>query len=161
MSCEHWARRSYALPLRPRSTRPRATSQWLRGSPGKYRTPSFWIRYESFICKQIIGSFSKYRNPGNPLAHYDTTAEEILQQCDGKVDMVVLGAGTGGTVTGIGRKLKEKVEMPIWLRRDLYEILIQCPECKIVAVDPEGSILAVPDSLNQSNVTFYEVEGTG
>ena len=48
----------------------------------------------------------QYRNPGNPLAHYDTTAEEILEQCDGKVDMIVLGAGTGGTVTGIGRKIK-------------------------------------------------------
>ena len=42
----------------------------------------------------------QYRNPGNPLAHYDTTAEEIIEQCGGKVDMVVLGAGTGGTITG-------------------------------------------------------------
>ncbi len=56
----------------------------------------------------------QYRNPGNPLAHYDTTAEEILAQAGGHVDMVVLSAGTGGTVTGIGRKLKEK-----------------CPECKV------------------------------
>ena len=73
----------------------------------------------------------QYRNPSNPLAHYDTTAEEILEQCDGretvlqnpnskilkivtdivssgKVDMLVAGAGTGGTITGIARKLKEK-----------------------------------------------------
>ena len=50
----------------------------------------------------------QYRNPGNPLAHYDCTAEEILYQCDGKVDMVVMGAGTGGTAAGIGRKMKEK-----------------------------------------------------
>ena len=42
----------------------------------------------------------QYRNPGNPLAHYDTTAEEIIEQCGGHVDMVVLGAGTGGTVSG-------------------------------------------------------------
>ena len=56
----------------------------------------------------------QYRNPGNPLAHYDTTAEEILQQAGGHVDMVVLTAGTGGTVTGIARKLKEK-----------------CPDCKV------------------------------
>ena len=42
----------------------------------------------------------QYRNPGNPLAHYDTTAEEIIEQCGGHVDMVVIGAGTGGTVTG-------------------------------------------------------------
>jgi len=86
----------------------------------------------------------QYRNPGNPLAHYDTTAEEILEQCDGKVDMIVLGAGTGGTVTGIGRKIKER-----------------CPECIIVGVDPEGSILAEPENLNKTNVTMYDVEGTG
>ena len=47
-----------------------------------------------------------FRNPGNPLAHYDTTAEEILEQCGGTVDMVVMGAGTGGTISGVGRKLK-------------------------------------------------------
>ena len=46
----------------------------------------------------------QYRNPGNPLAHYDCTAEEILYQCDGKVDMVVMGAGTGGTGTQFIRK---------------------------------------------------------
>ncbi len=57
---------------------------------------------------------------------------------------MVLGAGTGGTVTGIGRKLKEK-----------------CPNCIIVGVDPEGSILAEPESLNQSEITGYDVEGTG
>lgn len=50
----------------------------------------------------------QYCNPANTLAHYDETAEEIWDQCDGKVDYVVLTAGTGGTVTGIGRKLKEK-----------------------------------------------------
>lgn len=78
------------------------------------------------------------------MAHYDTTAEEIIQQCGGQVDMVVLGAGTGGTVTGIGRKLKEK-----------------CPNCIVVGVDPEGSILAQPEEINKSDVTYYEVEGTG
>lgn len=86
----------------------------------------------------------QYRNPGNPLAHYDVTAEEILEQCDNKVDMVVIGAGTGGTVAGVGRKLKEKL-----------------PDCQIVGVDPEGSILAAPEELNKSDVTFYEVEGVG
>lgn len=50
----------------------------------------------------------QYCNPGNTLAHYDETAEEIWEQCEGKVDYVVLSAGTGGTITGIGRKLKEK-----------------------------------------------------
>lgn len=45
---------------------------------------------------------------GNPLAHYENTAEEILWAVEGKLDMVVIGAGTGGTVTGIGKKIKEK-----------------------------------------------------
>jgi Cysteine synthase len=58
--------------------------------------------------------------------------------------MVVCAAGTGGTITGIGRKIKEK-----------------CPNCKIVGVDPEGSILAQPEELNKSDVSFYEVEGIG
>ena len=51
----------------------------------------------------------QYRNPSNPLAHYDGTAEEIIYQCDGRVDMLVSSAGTGGTVTGLSRKLKEKI----------------------------------------------------
>jgi cystathionine beta-synthase len=67
----------------------------------------------------------QYKNPSNPLAHYEGTAEEILYQCEGKVDMVVLGAGTGGTITGIARKLKERL-----------------PNVKVVGVDPIGSILA-------------------
>uniref|UniRef100_A0A665WGT6 Cystathionine beta-synthase n=1 Tax=Echeneis naucrates TaxID=173247 RepID=A0A665WGT6_ECHNA len=90
----------------------------------------------------------QYRNPSNPLAHYDTTAEEILEQCDGKIDMLVAGAGTGGTITGIARKLKER-----------------CPNIKvsqkIVGVDPEGSILAEPEELNKTDKTQYEVEGIG
>ncbi|KAL6081572.1 hypothetical protein STEG23_005231 [Scotinomys teguina] len=86
----------------------------------------------------------QYRNASNPLAHYDDTAEEILRQCDGKLDMLVASAGTGGTITGIARKLKEK-----------------CPGCKIIGVDPEGSILAEPEELNQTEQTAYEVEGIG
>uniref|UniRef100_A0A452VP00 Cystathionine beta-synthase n=1 Tax=Ursus maritimus TaxID=29073 RepID=A0A452VP00_URSMA len=86
----------------------------------------------------------QYRNASNPLAHYDSTAEEILQQCEGKLDMLVASAGTGGTITGIARKLKEK-----------------CPGCKIIGVDPEGSILAEPEQLNQTEQTLYEVEGIG
>lgn len=58
--------------------------------------------------------------------------------------MLVASAGTGGTITGIARKLKEK-----------------CPGCKIIGVDPEGSILAEPEELNQTDQTSYEVEGIG
>ncbi|XP_063539394.1 cystathionine beta-synthase-like [Cydia strobilella] len=86
----------------------------------------------------------QYNNPCNPLAHYDGTAEEILWALDDAVDMVVMGAGTSGTVSGVAHKLKER-----------------CPACTVVAVDPYGSILAQPEELNHSDVDMYEVEGIG
>jgi len=109
-------------------------------------SPESHISVAQRLLAEIPNSIilDQYRNPGNPLAHYDITAEEILAQCGGKVDMVVMGAGTGGTVSGIGRKLKEK-----------------CPECIVVGVDPLGSILAEPENLNRTDVTYYDVEGTG
>jgi len=109
-------------------------------------SPESHISVAQRLLAEIPNSIilDQYRNPGNPLAHYDTTAEEIITQCGGKVDMVVLGAGTGGTISGIGRKIKEK-----------------CPECVVVGVDPMGSILAEPENLNRSDVTYYDVEGTG
>ncbi|XP_011634284.1 cystathionine beta-synthase-like, partial [Pogonomyrmex barbatus] len=85
-----------------------------------------------------------YTNAGNPLAHYDQTATELWEQCDGKIDVAVIGAGTGGTVSGIGRKLKEL-----------------SPSTKIIGVDPVGSILAQPSELNGNGVGFYEIEGIG
>lgn len=75
-----------------------------------------------------------------PLAHYDSTAEEIIHQCDDKIDMFVLGAGTGGTMTGMSYKLKER-----------------CPNCEIVGVDPVGSNLALHESLNETDVNFFDV----
>lgn len=51
---------------------------------------------------------TQYINPSNSLAHYDQTAEEIWDQCDGKLDVVIIAAGTGGCISGIGKKLKEK-----------------------------------------------------
>jgi len=111
-----------------------------------FDSPESHISVAQRICQERPNHIilDQYRNPGNPLAHYDSTAEEIISQCGGKVDMVVLGAGTGGTISGIGRKMKEK-----------------CPDCIVVGVDPEGSILAQPESLNETTVTGYEVEGTG
>lgn len=49
----------------------------------------------------------QYKNPGNALAHYDETGQEIYDQCGGKIDYIVISAGTGGTLTGISRKIKE------------------------------------------------------
>lgn len=88
---------------------------------------------------------NQYANPANPLAHYDTTAEELLAQTGGRIDYLVVGTGTGGTLTGIARKLKEKL-----------------PHVVVVGVDPRGSILALPDSLNEENrLKSYHVEGVG
>jgi len=104
------------------------------------------------LQQEIPGAIipDQYRNPGNPLAHYDETGAEILEQIDNKIDMFVAGAGTGGTISGIGRRLKEVV-----------------PSCEIVGVDPYGSILALPKALNESETqkaveqSGYEIEGTG
>ena len=81
----------------------------------------------------------QYNNEDNPLAHYYGTAQEILDDLEGKVDMVVIGAGTGGTITGIARRLKE-----------------HNPKCIVVGVDPVGSILA-----GGTHVGTYKVEGIG
>lgn len=95
-------------------------------------------RMNNEIPNSVI--LDQFTNSANPLAHFDGTGEEILQQLDGQVDMVVVGTGTGGSVTGISAKVKGK-----------------CPQCEIIAVDPEGSQLALPESLNTTDVTFWEV----
>ncbi|KAI1700146.1 pyridoxal-phosphate dependent enzyme domain-containing protein [Ditylenchus destructor] len=82
----------------------------------------------------------QYLNCGNPMAHYEGTAEEILDALDGKVDMIVVGAGTGGSVIGISRKIKQR-----------------CPNCKIIGVDPENSKLSQPDASGSG----FMVEGIG
>jgi len=104
------------------------------------------------LAKEVGGHvLDQYKNAANPLAHYEGTAEEIIEQTGGQLDYIVLSAGTGGTVTGIAKKLKERI-----------------PNCKIVAVDPHGSILAKPDALNdgskrtgQGRLQGYHVEGIG
>ncbi|MBL8863600.1 MAG: cystathionine beta-synthase [Planctomycetes bacterium] len=81
----------------------------------------------------------QYGNPDNPAAHYHGTAQEILEQTGGELDYCVMTAGTGGTITGVARKLKE-----------------QAPRAKIIGVDPVGSILAGPGPIHS-----YKVEGIG
>ncbi len=91
---------------------------------------------------------NQYHNPENPRSHYETTGPEIWEQTEGRVTDVVMGMGTGGTISGVGRYLKEKN-----------------PEVKIIGVDPTGSILLetwqhgeVPDD---AEATAYKVEGIG
>jgi cystathionine beta-synthase len=113
------------------------------------RTPTeaAWDAPESHIevakrLRDVIPNahiLDQYANPSNPLAHEEGTAREIITQCGGKLDAVVISAGTGGTITGVARAIK----------RDL-------PGVKIIGVDPEGSILAGP-----AEVKSYKVEGIG
>eukprot|EP01061_Rhynchopus_euleeides_P014423 TRINITY_DN24_c0_g1_i1.p2 TRINITY_DN24_c0_g1~~TRINITY_DN24_c0_g1_i1.p2 ORF type:complete len:371 (+),score=173.53 TRINITY_DN24_c0_g1_i1:61-1173(+) len=86
----------------------------------------------------------QYANTSNPGAHYHGTAEEILRQTDGKLDMIVMGAGTGGTITGVAKKLKEKL-----------------PNLIVVGVDPVGSILSDGAVVEGKDYPGYQVEGIG
>ena len=81
----------------------------------------------------------QYANPDNPLAHYYGTGQEILDQTGGELDACVLTAGTGGTISGIAKVIKE-----------------HNPNVRIVGVDPVGSILAGPGEIGS-----YKVEGIG
>ena len=81
----------------------------------------------------------QYENPDNPDAHYYGTGAEIWEDFGASLDMVVITVGTGGTITGVARYLKEKN-----------------PEILVVGVDPEGSILG-----GREDVFTYQVEGIG
>jgi len=82
----------------------------------------------------------QYSNPNNPSAHYKYTANEILEDLNHKVDMVVIAAGTGGTITGVAKRLKEVN-----------------PKCIVVGADPVGSLLA----NDRDEIGTYKVEGIG
>ena len=87
----------------------------------------------------------QYGNEHNPKAHEYGTAEEIWTQTEGKVTCLVAGAGTGGTITGLARGLRKHNK-----------------DVKIVAADPQGSVLAVPATLNDAHADVaYKVEGIG
>ncbi len=88
---------------------------------------------------------NQYHNPSNPQTHYQSTGPEVYRQLDGKIDAFVAGLGTGGTVTGIGKYLKE-----------------HAPDCQIVGVDPVGSLYYDYFKTGQLTEAFsYVLEGIG
>jgi len=112
-----------------------------------FDAPESHIGVAKRLQKEIPNShiLDQYANVDNPRAHELGTAEEIWKQTDGKITAIVAGAGTGGTISGLSRGLKK-----------------HNPDIKVIAADPYGSILAVPESLNQDRANeAYKVEGIG
>jgi cystathionine beta-synthase len=104
--------------------------------------PESYYRVADRLTEEIPGAFqpNQYFNRENPDAHYETTGPEIWEQTEGKIDVLVAGVGTGGTITGAGRYLKE-----------------QKPDLLVVGADPEGSVFSAPDEEPRP----YLVEGIG
>lgn len=107
----------------------------------KWDDPNSHIELAKRLQRDIPNShiLNQYANPDNPLAHYEHTANEILEDMGDDLAMVVMGVGTGGTVTGVGKRLKEVL-----------------PHIKIIGVDPFGSILG-----GGTEIFPYQVEGIG
>ena len=107
----------------------------------KSSDPESHISVAKKLNKEIENShiLDQYSNPSNPEAHYYGTAEEIIKDFNNNLDMVVISVGTGGTITGIAKRLKEEM-----------------PAIKVIGADPEGSIIGGGDK-----VSSYLVEGIG
>jgi cystathionine beta-synthase len=103
-------------------------------------SPESYYMVSDRLAEEIPGAYKpdQYSNPSNPDAHYETTAPEIWEQTGGELDAIVISVGTGGSITGIARYLKERK-----------------PELVVVGADPEGSI------YSGGPVHPYLVEGIG
>src|SRR5918993_2579733 len=103
-------------------------------------SPQAYYRVADRLTREIPGAFqpNQYANPANPQTHYETTGPELWRQSGGRITHLVVGVGTGGTITGVGRYLRERK-----------------PEIEIVGADPVGSI------YSNEEVKPYLVEGVG
>ncbi|MGZ4110585.1 MAG: cystathionine beta-synthase [Actinomycetota bacterium] len=103
-------------------------------------SPESYYRVADRLTEEIPGAFqpNQYFNQANPQAHYDTTGPEIWEQTEGRIDVFVCGVGTGGTITGTARYLKERK-----------------PDLLVVGADPEGSL------YSGDEVHPYLTEGIG
>jgi cystathionine beta-synthase len=102
-------------------------------------SPQSYYSVADRLSLEIPGAFqpNQYFNQRNPEAHYRTTGPEVWEQTDGRIDVFVAGMGTGGTISGVARYLKEKK-----------------PAVHVVGADPEGSLYSGP-------IAPYKVEGVG
>ena len=102
-------------------------------------SPQSYYSVADRLASEVPGAFqpNQYFNPRNPEAHYRTTGPEVWEQTEGRVDVFVAGMGTGGTITGVAKFLKERK-----------------PSVHVVGADPEGSLYSGP-------IAPYKVEGVG
>jgi cystathionine beta-synthase len=109
----------------------------------EHDSPESYYSVSSRLAEEIPGGFKpdQYSNTANPEAHYKTTGPEILEQTGGELDAVVISVGTGGTISGVGRYLRE-----------------HAPRVKVIGVDPEGSIYT---ARSEADLHPYLVEGIG
>ena len=105
-------------------------------------SPESYYRVAERLAAEIPGAFqpNQYFNAANPAAHYASTGPEMWEQSGGRITHLVVGVGTGGTITGTGRYLKERN-----------------PDLVVIGADPVGSIY----SGGEENVKPYLVEGVG
>jgi cystathionine beta-synthase len=109
----------------------------------EHDSPESYYSVSSRLAEELPGGFKpdQYSNMSNPEAHYHLTGPEIWEQTGGELDAIVISVGTGGTISGVGRYLKE--------RR---------PEILVVGADPEGSVFTADD---EGGLQPYLVEGIG
>jgi len=107
----------------------------------EHDSPESYYSVSDRLAEEIPGGFKpdQYSNMANPQAHYEQTGPEIWEQTGGELDAIVISVGTGGTISGVGRYLKE-----------------QKPDLLVVGADPEGSVYSTPDNQHP-----YLVEGIG